>query len=342
MAELTIYGVEFIDWLVGRLYAIINFLFYSGSRVYWLFLITSLLFAVFSYRRYINAVFSLRNFVRFVVPKHIYLHPSAIVDYKLFIINRFVRPVTLLTAFMSTAAIAVYTGELLSSFFGANWTGVEITAWTLFCFTLFYTLASDFVTFLNHALHHKLSLLWPIHSVHHSAEVMMPLTIYRKHPLYGVIKFLIRAPLLGAVQGLMIFLFMGKVDPLTIIGINMFYALFLLAGSCLRHSHIWFSFGPILNHLLISPAHHQIHHSARVEHRDCNFGEIFAIWDGLFGTLILPSEEIRKNLVFGITLDEPQRHPTLTRAYLEPLQSIFQVMRQYVRQINCRFPNRNI
>lgn len=334
MTELLIYGVEFFDWFVGRLHAIVNFFFYSGSRVYWLFLITSLLFAVLSYRRYINnSTFELRAFMRFVVPKHIYFHPSAIVDYKLFIVNRFVRPVTALTAFVSTAAIGVYMGEWLSSSFGANWQGFEINVWTVLCFTLLYALASDFVTFLNHALHHKLSLLWPIHSVHHSAEVMIPLTVYRKHPIYGVIKFMIRAPLLGAVQGLTIFLFMGKVDPLTIIGVNMFHAVFLLAGSCLRHSHIWFSFGPILNYILISPAHHQIHHSARIEHRDCNFGEVFAIWDYLFGTLILPSEDIRKNLVFGMALNAPQRHPTLTRAYLEPLQSVFQVARQYVRQI---------
>lgn len=332
MTELLVYSVEFFDWFVGRLYAIVNFFFYPGSRVYWLFLIISLLFAVVSYQRYINVngAFSLRDFLRFVAPKRIYLHPSAIVDYKLFIVNRFIRPVTALTAFISTAAIGVYTGELLSSSFGTQWQGLEINVWTLFFFTLLYALSSDFITFLNHALHHKLSLLWPIHRLHHSAEVMMPLTVYRKHPVYGVIKFLIRAPLLGAVQGLTIFLFMGKVDPLTIIGINMFYALFLLAGSCLRHSHIWISFGPILNYVLISPAHHQIHHSARLEHRDCNFGEVFAVWDYLFGTLILPSEEIRKNLVFGIALNAPQPHPSLTRAYLEPLQSVFQVARQYI------------
>src|SRR5690606_39715058 len=60
---------------------------------------------------------------------------------------------------------------------------------------------------------------------------------------------------------LVAFLFAGPADPLTLFGSNVVFALFHLLGSNLRHSHIWWSFGPTLSRILISPAQHQIHHS---------------------------------------------------------------------------------
>lgn len=323
-------GLDLAGWVVGRIEALINLPFHVNSRIYWLYLLTACLLAVWSYRHYYNPhkPFRFVEFLRFLCPRRIYLHPSAILDYKIVFANRFIRPGALLTGFVSTAAIATYVDSVLDSMVSPGWGGLALNGWTIFLFTLVYALVSDFVTFVNHGLHHRWSFLWPLHSVHHSAEVLTPITVYRKHPLYNVVKLLIRAPLVGVFQGITIFLFLGKVNALTILGINLFYALFLLVGECLRHTHIWFSFGPILNYIFISPAHHQIHHSARPEHRDCNFGEIFAIWDWMLGTLVLPTEEIRKNLVFGINLGEPQKHPSLTKAYLEPLQSMYGVMKR--------------
>jgi sterol desaturase/sphingolipid hydroxylase (fatty acid hydroxylase superfamily) len=49
------------------------------------------------------------------------------------------------------------------------------------------------------------------------------------------------------------------------------------------HSQFWISFGPVFNHIFISPAQHQIHHSVLPQHRDRNMGAIFAFWDYFFG-----------------------------------------------------------
>lgn len=76
---------------------------------------------------------------------------------------------------------------------------------------------------------------------------------------------------------------------LEIAGINAFLVLATLAMANFHHSHIWVSFGPWLEHLIISPAQHQIHHSTRPEHFNKNYGQTLALWDWVFGTLTDPA-----------------------------------------------------
>lgn len=53
-----------------------------------------------------------------------------------------------------------------------------------------------------------------------------------------------------------------------------------------------------MEHILISPAQHQLHHSSDPRHHDKNYGEVFAIWDLMFGTLFVPDGP--EKLTFGI------------------------------------------
>ena len=59
----------------------------------------------------------------------------------------------------------------------------------------------------------------------------------------------------------------------------------LFFGATLHHSHIWLTYGRMLEHVFISPAQHQVHHSTDPQHYDRNFGTMLALWDWLFGTL---------------------------------------------------------
>ena len=182
------------------------------------------------------------------------------------------------------------------------------------------TIVTDFASYIDHAMEHYIPVLWPIHSVHHSAEVLTPFTQFRKHPLSGFVSGPIQNAIIGVFQGSVFYLFMGEPALTTILGVNAVQALFLFFGSNLRHSHIWFSFGPVLSHIFISPAQHQIHHSADPKHFNKNFGVTFAIWDWIFGTLYIPKE--KEDLVFGLGLDTPQIHPSLAKAYTQPLAEI--------------------
>ena len=50
----------------------------------------------------------------------------------------------------------------------------------------------------------------------------------------------------------------------------------------------------------MSPAHHQLHHSADPAHFNCNLGASLAIWDWLMGTLRMPSVKPPR-LAFGVS-----------------------------------------
>ena len=52
-----------------------------------------------------------------------------------------------------------------------------------------------------------------------------------------------------------------------------------------------------LSYLLVSPDMHKTHHHYRLPYTDANFGNIFSIWDRLFGTY-LPFD--REKLVYGV------------------------------------------
>lgn len=101
----------------------------------------------------------------------------------------------------------------------------------------------------------------------------------------------------GLVGGLFIYLFEGKIAPLMILGISAFSLLFNLAGSNLRHSPIYLGFGKV-EKWVMSPAQHQIHHSADSDHFDKNFGVMIALWDRLFGTWL--SSKTESVTVYGM------------------------------------------
>src|SRR5207302_2635125 len=51
------------------------------------------------------------------------------------------------------------------------------------CFTIAFFVAYDFGRFAAHCLLHDVPLLWEFHKIHHSAEVLTPMTTFRAHPL---------------------------------------------------------------------------------------------------------------------------------------------------------------
>ncbi|MEM9306581.1 MAG: sterol desaturase family protein [Pseudomonadota bacterium] len=188
--------------------------------------------------------------------------------------------------------------------------------------TFIVVATSDFCKYWAHRLHHEWKVLWPFHAVHHSAEVLTPLTVQRIHAVEPVIRNMLMTIVVGLVQALMLYLFVGKISVTTIGGANAIYFVFNALGANFRHSHIWISYGRVLEHVFISPAQHQIHHSVHKRHHDKNYGSIFAIWDWMFGTLYVPQE--REKLVFGVSdgTSQPMEQPcpTLVTALINPFR----------------------
>jgi sterol desaturase/sphingolipid hydroxylase (fatty acid hydroxylase superfamily) len=227
-----------------------------------------------------------------------------------------------MTAVTTLAAATTY--GALQSLTGWERADVDWTTGRFVVLTLVFALIHDFCTYWVHRIHHQNQVLWPLHKLHHSAEVLTPVTLYRKHPLYDLISDVVSTLVVGSVIGLVVFLFVGQIDVWKIAGINAIYFLFNMLGGNLRHSHVWVSFGPVMSRIFISPAMHQIHHSREQRHYDSNYGEVFAIWDWLFGTIYIPKE--KEVIEFGLSDEHGNRieqpHATLRDALLVPIREM--------------------
>lgn len=300
------------------------------SHFYWLYLVTFVLIGVWGLARYYPR--TERSWMSRLFPREVYRHPSALLDVKLLLMNRLLAPSSFLTRVVLGSGlislVAIWTQSTLANTLG---TQAEAFEWNLLNSTLIViglTLVRDFATYVTHGLSHKVPLLWEFHKVHHSAAVLTPLTIYRKHPVYNLFGNFVDLMLVAPLQGLVAWLFVGEAQPITLFGANFIFSAFHFAGANLRHSHIWISFGPIFGRLFISPAQHQIHHSRALEHWDRNFGEVFALWDWMFGTLYLPGKT-REVLEFGVAGSAPDEHDTLWKLYWVPFANSGTIVRRW-------------
>jgi sterol desaturase/sphingolipid hydroxylase (fatty acid hydroxylase superfamily) len=166
--------------------------------------------------------------------------------------------------------------------------------------TVMLFLAYELGYWLNHWLSHKVPLLWEFHKVHHTAEVLTPLTNFRVHPIYGWIFANILAVSAAIANGLGNYMFGDTAYQYALSDTNIILVLFIHAYVHLQHTHMWISFRGALGRILVSPAHHQVHHSANPKHFNKNYGSCLALWDWMFGTLYVPAKQ-REPLVFGVT-----------------------------------------
>lgn len=214
----------------------------------------------------------------------VWWHPSARLDYALFAVNPLLRAL-FLTSGLTMVPVAMAVSEALKQggvTGSPQWPDGTVAA----LFTLSLFVADDFTRYLLHRALHRVPLLWALHRVHHSAEVLTPVTVYRMHPLESALYSLRMVLTQGLVVGVFFHFFGMRLSAWEVAGANLFTYGFNLAGANLRHSHVWLSWGPWLERVLISPAQHQIHHSDNPKHFDRNFGSFLAIWDLLFGTLV--------------------------------------------------------
>ncbi|MEM8775446.1 MAG: sterol desaturase family protein [Pseudomonadota bacterium] len=264
---------------------------------------------------------TLRDGFRRIFDPRVWFSRSAWADYKIFVINRiftgFISPLLLTQVIIATA---VYTALISSDleFWGVWEDASKPLVIGLFSLAMF--VVDDFTKYLMHRWMHKWPILWPIHKVHHAAETMTPMTVYRVHPLEGVLYASRSAVAQGSVISLFYYLFGNTVDLYTILGVNVLVFVFHVTGSNLRHSHIDIRYPKWLEHVLISPAQHQLHHSVAEEHFDKNFGAALAVWDWLFGSLHVSEHE--KELTFGLDASEKHSPTELTKIYFGPLREM--------------------
>jgi sterol desaturase/sphingolipid hydroxylase (fatty acid hydroxylase superfamily)/creatinine amidohydrolase/Fe(II)-dependent formamide hydrolase-like protein len=279
---------ELAAWAAALAAAPFLQVFLRTSLFWWPFLLSSIAIAL--------AVFwaghgrsraALGEFRRRFLSGRIWLHPSTRADYRFYLVNFFLYPLFFGPLTVGGATIAEALQSALSATFGPIDGPAVDLAIARAIYTVAFFVAYDFGRFVAHSLLHDVPWLWEFHKVHHSAEALTPLTNHRVHPVDLFVLMTVPTFTAGIVSGLAWYLSGGEIGVYTVLGLNVGIAAFNTIAN-LRHWEVWISFGPVLNRWLISPAHHQIHHSREPRHWGKNRGFELAIWDRLFGTLYAP------------------------------------------------------
>jgi alkylglycerol monooxygenase len=145
-------------------------------------------------------------------------------------------------------------------------------------------IALDLMGYLVHRIDHELNFFWNAHLIHHSSEDFN-LACALRQSISTIVRlftvFLLPAAVLGV--------------PPQVVAVVAPLHLFAQFWYHTQHIHRmgW------LEHIIVTPSHHRVHHAINPEYMDRNYGQIFIFWDKWFGTF---QEELpHVPPVYGIT-----------------------------------------
>ncbi|MBO0331664.1 sterol desaturase family protein [[Muricauda] lutisoli] len=138
-------------------------------------------------------------------------------------------------------------------------------------------IALDFAGYWNHRLSHHINFFWNQHVIHHSSEEFN-LACALRQPISNLLGYyallLIPAALLGV--------------PNQVIAI--LAPIHLFAQFWYHTQHIG-KMG-VLEYVIVTPSQHRVHHAINPEYIDKNLGQIFCVWDRMFGTFQEELDEV--------------------------------------------------
>jgi len=274
-------------------------------------------YGLFRYRQS-RALTEAVSFWQFVGGRRVYLHRSALLDYRYYFVLAILK-VALVLPIVGLVDPYVLRSADYVAFFTQLW-GARTQVADHFGLSLLYGLGvflvKDFAHYWGHRAFHS-RYLWAFHKVHHSAPVLVPATASRVHFLEEVVEKLTDIICIGAFAGLFWYACGGEVSRYTLFGVTWIVLIFNGLAANLRHSHVWLSFGPLIERVVSSPAQHQIHHSDAPRHFNKNFGINLSLWDWMFGTLYLTGST-PEPLHFGTGEKDHERYLTLRGLIITP------------------------
>ena len=163
-----------------------------------------------------------------------------------------------------------------------HWAFFEIKS-TIWVYVIAFVVL-DLAGYLGHLLSHKINILWNRHLIHHSSEEFN-LACALRQSISGIVNiftiFLIPAALLGVPAPVI-----AVVAPLHLFAQFWYHTVYI--GKL-----------GFLEKIIVTPSHHRVHHAINPIYLDKNHGQIFIIWDRLFGTYQEELDEVPP--VYGIT-----------------------------------------
>jgi sterol desaturase/sphingolipid hydroxylase (fatty acid hydroxylase superfamily) len=165
-------------------------------------------------------------------------------------------------------------------------------------------MAFDLVAqYFVHFLLHKVKFMWRFHMVHHSDTEVDVTSGTRHHPgdyMFREIFSLIAALIIGA--------------PLAF---YLFYRIVTVFFTYTTHANItvpsWVD--NTIGLVFITPNMHKFHHHFERPWTDSNYGNIFSIWDRVFGTLVIDNP---KKVKYGLDVLEDSTSGNLVYQFKVP------------------------
>lgn len=176
--------------------------------------------------------------------------------------------------------------------------GLWPTQWPMAFQVLLAGLILDLGLYAMHRASHASGLLWRLHAIHHSPERLYWLNGGRRHPLSALV---LAAPGLAALLAL-------GATPIAVAA----WMSFMSVHLAFQHANLDYRLG-LLRNLLGVAEMHRFHHKREFEDAQVNFGEVFLIWDRLFGTFHDAARSPRRGEV-GL------REETIPSGYLQQLR----------------------
>lgn len=145
-------------------------------------------------------------------------------------------------------------------------------------------IAVDFQGYWVHRWSHEINFLWNRHVIHHSSEEFN-LSCALRQSVSSFINYFTILLLPAALLGV-------PVEVIAVIGpLHLFLQYWY-------HTQLIGKMG-FLEHIIVTPSHHRVHHAMNAEYLDKNHGQIFIIWDKLFGTYQEELPHVKP--VYGVT-----------------------------------------
>jgi sterol desaturase/sphingolipid hydroxylase (fatty acid hydroxylase superfamily) len=133
-------------------------------------------------------------------------------------------------------------------------------------------LGLDLFAYFAHAVMHSSEVGWRLHQVHHTDDYVDVTTALRQHPCETLVRIAFQ------LAGIVVFgtPTLTVIIYLTISGLNA-----QLEHANVRLPQRW---DQIFQLIWVTPNMHKAHHSRHRPETNSNYGNIFSIWDRLFGT----------------------------------------------------------
>ena len=161
--------------------------------------------------------------------------------------------------------------------------------------------------YLAHLVQHKTKWMWRFHLIHHTDTWIDTTSANRHHPGESVIRFIFTT--LGV-------LIIGA--PMWLVFL---YQSLSVVFSQFNHANISIpkKLDVALSWFIVSPDMHKVHHHYVMPYTDSNYGNIFSVWDRIFGTFTTLSKD---KIIYGVdTHMHPDEHNRISNLLKIPFQS---------------------